>query len=963
MEKQNEEEIHRRYIIIILILLYSVFFQTITIQAEKVIKVAYCPLSNFFDKEENNTLTGYGVDYLDKIGEYTGWTYEYIEVQNWNDLWDLLYEKKADMILPVSYSENAANWISYSEYSIISTYHAIMTVQSRNDLYYEDREQLNHITIGMIKNSEFELQFQAYLEQIKATPTIQYFSEISEAEQALIEGKIDAIASNIMDMNNLYKVLERFVPEECYITVHSDNTELLEQLNIAMGQMTIEDPKFQTLLYDSYYAERFIIPFTKEEKDYIKQAPILKVGCCIRSYPMCEQLEDGSLIGVIPDILHMIEEKSGLKFELVPITELNTFLSQQNKEKKIDIVAGVEESSYIKPEKEIRLSQSYLTYHKVLVCPKEQIVEKQDTFLLATLSKESLLQSRIYETFPNATLVEYNSLEDCIQAVNTGEAGALIENEYIVNYFIKEKQYEKLATFPAFNTDVRQCLSVIEEKKQSENYLLTILNKSITMLSQEEIDNSIMQHVLNYTDSSSITSILLKYKFQIVFSLTIVLSIFVLILLQLLKSKKEMQKVLDYDSICKCMSYERFKLEAEKLLKKQEEYVLVHLDIIRFRYINDIYGFDIGNKVLFTLVEEVKLLMQETGLVTRQSNDHFLILLPYKGKELLFGFLERLETNLQTRVEDICTFKISLRGGVYILMTSDTIELAIEKTIHVRANEDYFKVEKFVFYDSRIVKQIEEEKLIDTEMVHALEKKEFVVYYQPKYNIFTQSIVGAEALIRWQHPKKGLIPPGAFLPYFEKSGLIVDLDFFVFEEACKTIQKLINFGYYNIPISSNFSALHINDLTFIDKLCMITDSYDIPRNLLEIEITETTAIGNMELAEQQINLAKERGFGVSIDDFGSGYSSLGLLSKLNADELKLDRSFMLNSNNEKDQLIIGFAVSMAKELNMSVVCEGVENLEHIEIMKKAGSVIAQGYYFSKPISLTEFFNKVKQSDY
>ena len=230
-----------------------------------------------------------------------------------------------------------------------------------------------------------------------------------------------------------------------------------------------------------------------------------------------------------------------------------------------------------------------------------------------------------------------------------------------------------------------------------------------------------------------------------------------------------------------------------------------------------------------------------------------------------------------------------------------------------------------------------------------------MVYFQPKVDSNTNEIVGAEALVRW---KKGdeILPPSKFIPILEKNGNITELDFYVFEEVCADIRQSILMGYNVVPVSVNLSARHFAYYGIADDLEKIRSSYSIPASLLDIEVTESVFFDKktIEIVKVELNKMHKYGFACSLDDFGSGYSSLSLLMDFNIDYIKIDKSFIDNINNAKSKVILQSIINLALSLNMGIVAEGVETKEQLEIIKQMGCKVIQGYIYSKPICLEDW---------
>ena len=240
-------------------------------------------------------------------------------------------------------------------------------------------------------------------------------------------------------------------------------------------------------------------------------------------------------------------------------------------------------------------------------------------------------------------------------------------------------------------------------------------------------------------------------------------------------------------------------------------------------------------------------------------------------------------------------------------------------------------------------------------MEDALLKGEFQVYLQPKYYLPTGEIVGAEALVRWVEPSGKIIPPDNFIPLFERNGFIIQVDFYVYEQVMKRMQKWKQEGRRPICVSVNVSRVHVRTYDFLQRLNELIEKYQIPKEYFELELTETIMGSAQGMTKDFIQECKKQGYKVSIDDFGSGYSSLNLLKDLPVDILKIDKGFLdETAESERSSIIVEQVVEMAKKMKIGTLCEGVETLKQAEFLKGIGCDMAQGYLFSKPIPMEEF---------
>lgn len=251
---------------------------------------------------------------------------------------------------------------------------------------------------------------------------------------------------------------------------------------------------------------------------------------------------------------------------------------------------------------------------------------------------------------------------------------------------------------------------------------------------------------------------------------------------------------------------------------------------------------------------------------------------------------------------------------------------------------------RYAYYTEKLRENMLGEQEIAGMMNTALEEKQFLLHYQPQYNHSTKRIVGAEALVRWRHPERGLISPGIFIPIFEKNGFITKLDLFVFEQVCVFLKSCMDQKIPIIPISSNFSRQDIFHPDFAELLEEIRKKYEVPAKYLRVEITETAVVGNSAYVNEVVKKLHEYGYIVEMDDFGSGYSSLNVLKDIDLDIIKLDMLFLAEANdNNRGGTILSSIIRMAKWLGMPVIAEGVETLAQADFLSSLGCECVQGY--------------------
>lgn len=394
--------------------------------------------------------------------------------------------------------------------------------------------------------------------------------------------------------------------------------------------------------------------------------------------------------------------------------------------------------------------------------------------------------------------------------------------------------------------------------------------------------------------------------------------------------------------------------QAEELIaaNPDKKFTVVQFDVEKFKLFVEKYGSEKATELLNFFVSSLKVICNKFQVYTRLTADVFMIITPYEDDQWILNFIEMLDSRLlkfdgmdYKLVYGVCKIG-DLSGG--LRQYGDSAAMARQ-----RIKGDALR--HVAFFQEEIKQSMYSDKEIEDYMETALANREFVMYLQPKCNITDGGLVGAEALVRWIHPEKGVIPPMKFIPLFERNGFVIKMDRYIWEEACKKIRDWLDRGITPVPISVNLSRKHLQNSGFIEVLNHLVEKYDIPKKYLEIEITETAEEdGGME---NGVSLLKNNGFTLLMDDFGSGYSSLNTLKNTQFDVIKIDREFLQDFiGSSRGQTIVEHTIQMTRELGLDLVAEGVESKEQAEFLNECGCNVAQGFYYAKPMETEQFDN-------
>lgn len=430
--------------------------------------------------------------------------------------------------------------------------------------------------------------------------------------------------------------------------------------------------------------------------------------------------------------------------------------------------------------------------------------------------------------------------------------------------------------------------------------------------------------------------------------------------------KKEHRTLLKFaykDILTGADNRNRFVSDLSALLKDPSDHAIILMNIIGFKFVNEFFGFERGNLLLRHIAGVLRSNTREGERFYRDNADHFGMLVSYVSNEDLISRIRKIHKEINNyTVSPNQDYRINCNFGINIIKTSDpqtpdapSSDAALNGALLALNSASGNTANPIAFYDKAIHEKARKKIEIESQMHAALTNGEFHMYLQPKYHLEDGTLHSAEALVRWISEDGTVHYPDEFIPVFEENGFITELDMFMLEEACRKVSCWIEQGYDVSPISVNQSRVFFYDEEYLDKFHDIVGRYHIDPSLIILEVTESVAMSNLKQVKMVINKLHQIGFSISMDDFGSGYSSLNTLKDLDIAELKLDREFLSEqSTSERGKIVIESVIHLAKALSITTVAEGIENEVQLDFMKSIHCDIGQGFYFAKPMPVEEF---------
>ena len=925
------------------------------------LKVGYVVNTGFMSEDRPGHTVGYGYEYMEFLENYVPCEFEYIVFDDWTDLLDKLNSGEIDIIpnLPGDHK-----WLVNAK----STDHVVgrfpmelvITPDKIKPQINLARVRTNYDTPGLDEVAREE-GFQYNLINYKT-----YQDILNAYEHGEVDGYVDAMLF-YNKQKNTYAVFDR---QNYRLSVRADNKELLDRLNWAMDQLLMDQSDIRDTLKRKYFLkEGFPLLLTRSEKNFLAEKKKLRTAVLFYQKPRVYHDSKGNLTGLMVDIIDRISKDLNIEIEIV---ETNSYEEARNliSNGEIDFIADAINDFSWAEKYNINPTQQYFSMDYVPVTRENYMLESSQNPKVACVPDMFYTMNFIEMKFPKEDIVYLPTFEECLKAVVDGRADIVYINRDSVYSFIDSAGTYNLevGTVAAYSQSVGlgACLN-------GDLRLWHILNKEIN-----HIDISWVRDMLNKHQQISASFSLKKFVYHNPFKVVFLVTLFTFIIGGIIYKRNMNRKNFE---IIQRMAYtdSRYNLPNVSWLEmkvppKFEEMKNEQTDIQTFFVVfsmmssavmTETRGHGIMDKQFHALSKGLE--GSKPVIFTAAGLDvgHLVCFCKAENAEKLYDWAEEIikKYSYMDTADANAKIVVHMQAGISNYNEELHVQQAIGRAVTACHQISSGEVKIF---DEKLEEYLTSQHDIESRMEDALKNDEFKAWYQPKYDIKTRRIIGAEALVRWISPATGFMPPGKFIPLFEQNGFVIQVDYYILEKSFQLQKSRIEAGKEVIPISVNQSRLHMTEDGYLEKMRAIVEKYQLPPGLIELEITETMfedfdAKASRENAEKIIRSLKEMGFIISVDDFGAGYSSYSLLGKLTMDVMKIDRSVLTGADkSQRMKKILGNVIKLGNSLDMTVICEGIETREEENLLLELGCHYGQGYFNAKPMPVDDFIKFFEQ---
>ena len=931
-------------------------------EEKKVVRVGWYE-SSYNSVDENGFRSGYAYEYQLKLSSYNGWSYEYVE-GSWSDLLEMLEKGEIDLMSDVSYTPERAEHMLYSSLPMGAEEYYLFTTPQNEEILSIDPHSLDGKKLGVNKDSYQSQLFKQWVENNNISADIVYLTcTEDESLKKMEKGELDAYVTvdSFLEPEKAVPVF-KIGSSDYYFAVSKERPDLLEDLNYAMGRIQDENRYYNQQMFEKYIKKAGANTFlSDDEVKWLKEHKSIRVGYQDDYMAFCAKDEEtGELTGVLKDFLYLATDcipNAHIDFEAVAYPSAADAI-EALKTGQVDCVFPANLSGYEAEQQGMVITPPLMDteMYAVVSSSDPNIFMQTDAIKVAVNEGNPNYDSFLAKHYPTWEKVYFKDTDACLEAIYKGKADCLIISNFRYNNIERICHKYRLTTF---SLSIQMDYSFALRKGDTEIY--SIMAKTIGQVPASSIDAALSYYITKDAKMTFTDFLVDNFWLIMLIVLAVILSILILLFLNIHQVKKAERLIsaTESDDLTGLYNRKYFFQYAYRLFHDHPEKNMdaIVLNIEQFHSINAMHGRDIGDKILQELGKEIiAMTIEDDAIAGRFEADRFDIYCPHRDEYK--SILERLQKKMD---ETIPSIAVRLRMGV--MPWRDKVEpVQMFDQAGTACNMARGKFTKrLVIYDDSVSERERYDLRLVNDLKKSIDADEFEIYFQPKYYVQTDppKFMSAEALVRWNHPILGKVPTGDFIPLFEKNGQINLLDKYVWKKTAEFISRWNEKYGVIVPVSVNLSRVDVFDPKLEETLDGILESNKLSHEAFKLEITESAYTENAEQVIEVVDSLRKKGYKVEMDDFGSGYSSLNMLSSMPIDVLKMDMVFVRNiDRDEKDKQLVELIIDIAKNLKVPVIAEGVERESQLNLLKSMGCDIVQGYYFFRPLPADEFEKRV-----
>ena len=938
---------------ILSVLLITMLFASLAFAERRtVLRVGYIADTGFLQEDRPAHLEGYGYEYMEFLARYGDWRFIYVPCRSWQEMGQKLQSGEID-ILPAMPGDYRSLPFAKRTDHVIGRYAMGLITK-------DGQISKPHLKIGYIPYNAPAKSFPKVAKDHGFTYDLVPFTVHYDMIDAFDKDELDGYIAPILEPNKAKNVVADFDRQSYRALVRADRKELWEDVNRAQDAMLLDQFDIRERLQNKYLRVGGVpLILSKQERNYLENKQLLKIA--IKTHTAPYFYYDGEKpMGVVPELIYQMGKDLNINVELVP-TETREEALKLIELGKVDILADTMcDFSWAEGINAVPTG-SYIDLDFVPVHRRSEMLLAND--VVAVVDSEPYTPTFIYPRYAEDKRFKTDSIEDAFKAVAEGKADVVFAPRNEVPYIIE--------TTGAYNleADTESVFSVpisLGIYKHADPNLWRIMNKEIS-----HIDKSKLHDIMGASRAAqniSLQWLLYHYPIHVFGVFILILAVVGGIVYNRYRMRQahfsDMEKQAETDTRYDLPNLRWLSKNAKTLAEKakaEDPETGLYITVLAMDSKTAValpYGKELLEKQLKTMAAEIS--KNPTTLAVAAGSDagHLVVFAKAKDDEEALKYAAMAVEEYGYIVTPEARIWLHMQGGVARYLEGDII-LAAEEA-HVASHETENSPEHVAIFDDKLRDSLAFNQKIESCMEKCLKEGEFVAWYQPKYDIETHKITGAEALVRWISKDMGFMPPGKFIPLFERNGFVIPVDHYILEEVFKFQKRALAAGKKPVTISVNQSRLHMTEANYLEKIRALVNKYKLPKGLIELELTETV-FGDFDQKRERenaiyiINELKKMGFTISVDDFGSGYSSYTLLNYLPMDVMKIDRSLLVATDGStRMQSILKNIIELGHLLKMKVLCEGIETKEEEELLLSLGCRYGQGYLNSKPLPEAEF---------